>query len=270
MTNGQWNVLSFSARQHEELYETSDAPVSQVIYTVKLKRRPMYFFLYLIFPILAIVFLSLLIFKIPPDTGERIGFAVTILLTMGVYLMVISQDLPRKADNAPLVGVLYVTLFYVMVLGTVTGVITAGVSFKITTPPQWLRRLVIKLTKKNSKKVGAIKNSLRKTGIAEEDSNEEEGKSNTGLQLNDYNEREKNLPREASNSQQKPVLRSKTSLALSYLRPPQEFTPKEADNQEQWQEISLFLDRIFFWIYFFTIILASCSVLLGLEVQYLS
>ena len=270
MTNGEWNILSLSSRQHEEHYENSDAPISQVIYTVKLKRRPTYFFLYLIFPILAIVFLSLLIFKIPPDTGERIGFAVTILLTMGVYLMVISQDLPRKADNAPLVGILYVTLFYVMVLGTVTGVITAGVSFKITTPPQWLRRLVIKLTKKSSKKVGAIKNSLRKTAFTEESSNEEEARNNIELQLTNHNESDNPSSREPSNPPQKPVLRSRTSLALSYRRPPQEFTPKEADNQEQWQEISVFLDRIFFWVYFFTIIVASCSVLLGLEVKYVS
>ena len=273
MTNGEWDVLSFTSRLHDEQYENSDAPVSQIIYSVKLKRRPTYFFLYLIFPVLAIVFLSLLIFKIPPDTGERIGFAVTILLTMGVYLMVISQDLPRKADNAPLVGVLYVTLFYVMVLGTVTGVITAGISFKITTPPQWLRKMVIKLTKKKSKKVGAIRSSLRAQAIQEEASNEEEAKSNVELQLTDHNEKEKNynsISREPSNAHRRTVLRSRTSMGMSFQRPPQEFTQKEVENQEQWQEISVFLDRVFFWIYFSAIIIASCSVLLGLELKYVS
>ena len=271
VTNGEWNVLGFSARLHEEYYDTNDAPVSQIIYTIKLKRRPTYFFLYLIFPVLAIVFLSLLIFKIPADTGERIGFSVTVLLTMGVYLMVISQDLPRKADNAPLVGVLYVTLFYVMVLGTVTGVITAGVSFKITTPPQWLRKMVIKLTKKNSKKVGAIKNSLRCQPLHEEVSNDDEPKNNTELQLTDPSERDSRMPsRPVSSSQQRPALKSKTSLAFSIRRPMQEFTEKEVNNQEQWQEIAYFLDKVFFWIYFVAIIAASCSVLLGLELKYVS
>ena len=203
VTNGELNVLDFSARLNEEHYECCEAPVSQLIYTITLKGRPMYFFLFLIFPVIAIVLLSLLIFKIPPDTGERIGFAVTILLTMGVYLMVISQDLPRKADNAPLVGILYVT----------QGVITAGMFFKITTPPQWLRRLVLKLTKRNSNKVGAIKNSFRNGDAQKETAMDEDAKST--MELTEPNERDDNvLPKEHGNALPRSILRRTTSLMM--------------------------------------------------------
>lgn len=282
VTNGEWDILDFTARSGEEHYECCEAPVSQVIYTVSLKRRPMYFFLYLIFPVIAIVFLSLLIFKIPPDTGERIGFAVTILLTMGVYLMVISQDLPRKADNAPLVGVLYVTLFYVMVLGTTTGVLTAGMSFKVTTPPSWLRRIVLKLSRKNSKKIGAIRNSFRSVCPQRNCSCDDDSKSNFELQSAEISEKDnctdaqqtiQASPRkQTAASVHLPLKRQSTNLMFStnFARAPHEFTQKEVKNQEQWQEIAYFLDRLFFWIYFVAIILASCSVLLGLELKYVA
>ena len=184
---------------------------------------------------------------------------------MGVYLIVMSQDLPRTGDNAPLVGILYVTLFYVMVLGTTTGVITAGMSFKITTPPQWLRRLVLKLTKRNSNKVGAIKNSFRNGDAQKETAMDEQAKST--MDITEPNERDDNVsPKEHGNALPRSILRRTTSLMMGNgaNKSLHEFTQKEVDNQEQWQEISSFFDRMFFWIYFVAIILASCSALLGL------
>lgn len=275
VTNGEWDIIDFTGRLHEQQYECCEAPVSQVIYTVTVKRRPLYFFLYLIFPVIAIVLLSLLIFKIPPETGERIGFAVTILLTMGVYLMVISQDLPRKSDNAPMVGVLYVTLFYVMVLGTTTGVITAAVSFRITSPPQWLRKLVLKFSRKNSTKVGAIRNSFRAEPIKEETSYDIEPKDNNmEVHLSNISDKkDQNLTLQSNESigpRPRMTERQKSSLFMSMRRPLQEYTEKDLDNQQQWQEIAYFLDTAFFWAYFVAIVVSSCAVLLGLELKYAS
>ncbi|XP_065051040.1 neuronal acetylcholine receptor subunit alpha-10-like isoform X1 [Rhopilema esculentum] len=270
VTNGEWDVLSLTAKTNEHHYDCCDAPVSQVVYTFILKRRPLYFFLYLIFPIIAVVLLSMLIFKIPADAGERIGFAVTILLTMGVYLMVIAQDLPRKGDSAPLVGILYVTLFYIMVLGCVTGIMTARMAFKVTSPPEWLRRLVIKLTKKSSKKIGALKASFNDHPIQDMHSvNEELTDFTESEHDNDMNKnRSQQLRKEKSDQISMTILRQRRSLHLGVAALAQDFTQVEADNQKQWQEIAFFLDRMFFWGYLGTIVIASCSVLLGLEVKY--
>eukprot|EP00112_Aurelia_sp_Birch-Aquarium-sp1_P014569 Seg3157.3 transcript_id=Seg3157.3/GoldUCD/mRNA.D3Y31 product="5-hydroxytryptamine receptor 3A" protein_id=Seg3157.3/GoldUCD/D3Y31 len=222
---------------------------------------------------IAIVLLSLLIFKIPADTGERIGYAVTILLTMGVYLIVISQDLPRKADKAPLVGVLYVTLFYVMVLGCVSGVLTAGIAFKITPPPEWLSLFVIRVTRKSSKKIGALKASLRRQPIPEENSADEELKTiSDNLETLEIGAKEKTdednivSEREVKKVRARlPTLRRRTSIQeRSGL---QEFTQIQIDHQKQWQEIAYCLDRIFFWLYLVMVVVASCAVLLGLAIE---
>ena len=219
---------------------------------------------------IAIVLLSLLIFKIPADTGERIGFAVTILLTMGVYLIVISQDLPRKADKAPLVGVLYVTLFYVMVLGCVSGVVTAGIAFKITPPPKWLSLLVIRLTKKSSKRIGALKASLRKLPIPEENSADEELRTISEvseIEMKATNDKDNIISeREADKVQTRPpTLRQRSTFQKRSML--QEFTQIQIDNQKQWQEIAYCLDRIFFWLYLGMVVVASCAVLLGLAIE---
>ena len=264
MTNGEWTVLSFSAKTKEHHYDCCHEPISQVVFTLKLKRRPMYFFLYLIFPVIAIVLLSMLIFKIPAQSGERIGFGVTVLLTMGVYLMVISQDLPRKADKAPLVGVLYVTLFYVMVLGVVTGAINATFAYKTSNPPEWLYGLVLKLKRRKSRKVAAKKPSVRiqkkqdKFPVITEDEELTDLESSKGLQ------KETELDNADFKKHARPFLRSQSSMHCTI----QELTEEDIDNQMKWQEIAYYSDHIFFWLYLTLILVASGSVMLGLQLKY--
>ena len=130
-----------AASNTEKHYDCCHEPVQQLIYELKIKRKPLFFLLYMMFPVCAVVFLSLLSFLIPADSGERIGFGVTILLTMGVYLMVISEDLPKTAHKAPLIGVLYVTLFYIMIIAYVASTINVSLSRKETKPPKFLLRL---------------------------------------------------------------------------------------------------------------------------------
>merc|ERR1712141_315861 len=60
------------------------------------------------------------------------------------YLMVISEDLPKTAHSAPLIGVLYVTLFYVMIFGYIASTINVNLSLRDSKPPAFLLRLARK------------------------------------------------------------------------------------------------------------------------------
>ena len=48
---------------------------------------------------------------VPWDSGERISFAVTVLLTIIVFLLIISENLP-KSDNKPLLSRMIIGLIY--------------------------------------------------------------------------------------------------------------------------------------------------------------
>jgi len=45
-------------------------------FDIRLRRRPLYYIIYMIAPISGVAFLALLTFCLPPDSGERIGFGL--------------------------------------------------------------------------------------------------------------------------------------------------------------------------------------------------
>ena len=143
-TSGHWNVREVSAADSEEKYSCCPEAFSQITYTIRLRRIPSYYLLYLVLPCLFLCILTLGQFFIPPETGERIGFGITTVLAMSVYLLVISDKLPEKSDQTPLLGLLYVILFFLMVFELMGCVVTTYFAFKTTPPPTWLLEKLVK------------------------------------------------------------------------------------------------------------------------------
>jgi len=63
-----------SGRRVEEYYtEYGLKPIVGITYDVHLRRRPLYYVIYMILPTTVISFMSLLAFLLPSDSGEKIG-----------------------------------------------------------------------------------------------------------------------------------------------------------------------------------------------------
>ncbi|XP_045197832.2 neuronal acetylcholine receptor subunit alpha-5-like [Mercenaria mercenaria] len=109
-TNGQWILLS------KRVY-TKYHPVKSVLaFEFVLKRRPLFFVVNILLPIVSFSVLNLAVFIIPIDSGERISFSLTLLLSIGVFLTLISANLPPNAET--MASICYF-LFFVMVQSTV-------------------------------------------------------------------------------------------------------------------------------------------------------
>ena len=140
--SGIWSIAEFNSSMKLVKFSCCVEPFSEIRYTLKLRRLPQFFLLYLIFPCIAIIGLALLSFVIPPDGGERVGFGVTVILSFSVYLIVISDKLPEKSNKASLLGILFVTVFYILVASFVLSTITVRLSSSNHPPPMWLLRMV--------------------------------------------------------------------------------------------------------------------------------
>ena len=78
--NGVWSLTK------TEVEATTDITgyVSLLRATVYLERRALYYSMNFLAPILILVFLNSMVFLLPAESGERVGFAVTILLSIAV------------------------------------------------------------------------------------------------------------------------------------------------------------------------------------------
>jgi hypothetical protein len=67
-------------------------------FTLKIARRPKYVILKVLIPIVFLNILNLLVFLIPADCGERLSYAITVLLALKVFLTYVNESLPRSSD----------------------------------------------------------------------------------------------------------------------------------------------------------------------------
>ena len=78
--------------------EKGDNPQRSYFYLV-LKRHPMFFVLNLILPICLISIPNIFVFFPPADSGERDGYAITVLLVIAVFVTISSDSLPVTSDS---------------------------------------------------------------------------------------------------------------------------------------------------------------------------
>ena len=70
-----------------------------MIFTFNLERKSLYFVMNIVFPIVFLGFLSGFVFVIPIESGEKMGYSVTVFLSMVVFLAVIESYIPISSDN---------------------------------------------------------------------------------------------------------------------------------------------------------------------------
>lgn len=82
--------LSFS--RTSKLYDCCPKPYVDITYTIHVRRKPLFYTLYLIVPAIIITAMVLVGFYLPPESGERMQLGITVLLAMIVFLQLVYQN----------------------------------------------------------------------------------------------------------------------------------------------------------------------------------
>jgi hypothetical protein len=105
--NGAW-ILASTETKFETLGSNSVA-----VFTLNLERRPLFFVANLFVPVSVILLLNTLVFVLPAESGERVGYSITCLLALTVFLTIMSDYLPRVSKPMP--AVVYILATYLVV-----------------------------------------------------------------------------------------------------------------------------------------------------------
>lgn len=136
--SGDWTIPTMKMDQHTQHLEYSEESFARLTYRLKLERKPIYFIMYLIVPSVLISLLVLFSFKIPVDSGERIGLCTTALLSMSVFLLLIGEHLPESSQNIPLLAIASVLMMIEITLGFLGTIIVLKCHHNTTKPPKIL------------------------------------------------------------------------------------------------------------------------------------
>ena len=215
MTSGDWDITSIAVRLDETDHgDCCPFNFSEVVYTLNMRRRPLYFLFYLSIPCALLMILALTSFLIPAESGERIGFVTTVLLAMMVFLLLIPSFVPQTSKNLPILGVNIQVTMIIITMVLFANVLVLKVYFMDGTPPGWLRNLcyICERRKRN--------NTTRKIHVTSPDD-------------------------------RYPADKSTASMAAIELSESRGGTPRLVDKGEEltWQMVSIKMDHVFFVLF---------------------
>ncbi|XP_063410124.1 acetylcholine receptor subunit alpha-like [Mytilus trossulus] len=132
--SAQWSIVSTSAKEDKEGSE------SKVTFTLTLQRSSGYYIFNIIIPVIFLGLLNVFTYVLPADSGEKMGYAMTVFLSFSVFLTIVSSELPKSSGS-------YFGYYLMALLGF--GVITVCVTaFELrmhhwqSRVPNWVKTII--------------------------------------------------------------------------------------------------------------------------------
>ncbi|UYV83054.1 nAChRa3 [Cordylochernes scorpioides] len=144
----EWDILYASAIYYEGFYDCCPEPYPDITFNVTMRRKTLFYTINLIIPCVAICFLTVLVFFLPSDSGEKVTLCISILVSLTVFFLLLAEIIPPTSLAVPLLGKY---LLFTMILVTMSTMVTVGVlnvHFRSPSTDKmspWVRRVFIQI-----------------------------------------------------------------------------------------------------------------------------
>ncbi|XP_027391603.1 neuronal acetylcholine receptor subunit alpha-2-like isoform X1 [Bos indicus x Bos taurus] len=140
--SGEWAIVNATGTYNTKKYDCCAEVYADVTYYFVIRRLPLFYTINLIIPCLLISCLTVLVFYLPSDCGEKITLCISVLLSLTVFLLLITEIIPSTSLVIPLISEY---LLFTMIFVTLSIVITVFVlnvhhrSASTHNMPHWVR-----------------------------------------------------------------------------------------------------------------------------------
>uniref|UniRef100_A0A669CRZ9 Cholinergic receptor, nicotinic, alpha 4b n=1 Tax=Oreochromis niloticus TaxID=8128 RepID=A0A669CRZ9_ORENI len=236
--SGEWVIVNAVGKYNTKKYECCTEIYADITYYFIIRRLPLFYTINLIIPCLLISCLTVLVFYLPSQCGEKITLCISVLLSLTVFLLLITEIIPSTSLVIPLIGEY---LLFTMVFVTLSIIITVFVlnvhhrSPQTHGMPHWVRRVFLDLVPQV-----LFMNGKEKLPFNRKKPPAEPGSGSYLPQL---------VGNEGRQTGQKPHC-----VILSYHL--------ETEVKEDWKYVAMVIDRIFLWMFVLVCILGSVGLFL--------
>ena len=123
--NEEWDLQSVFSEREVKIYGCCPEPYPSVLFHFILDRKSGYYDMNIVIPTFATATLMIMSMIIPWDSGERISFATTVMLSLIVFLLILSDSLPNTDQSPRLSEMLIGLMFFSLIVVFFTVIITA-------------------------------------------------------------------------------------------------------------------------------------------------
>lgn len=145
--SGEWEIIDAPGYKHDIKYNCCEEIYPDITYSFYIRRLPLFYTINLIIPCLLISFLTVLVFYLPSDCGEKVTLCISVLLSLTVFLLVITETIPSTSLVIPLIGEYLLFTMIFVTLSIVITVFVLNVHYRTPmthTMPSWVRTVFLR------------------------------------------------------------------------------------------------------------------------------
>ncbi|XP_036810010.1 neuronal acetylcholine receptor subunit alpha-3 isoform X2 [Oncorhynchus mykiss] len=146
--SGEWEIIDAPGYKHDIKYNCCEEIYPDITYSFYIRRLPLFYTINLIIPCLLISFLTVLVFYLPSDCGEKVTLCISVLLSLTVFLLVITETIPSTSLVIPLIGEYLLFTMIFVTLSIVITVFVLNVHYRTPmthTMPGWVRSVFLRV-----------------------------------------------------------------------------------------------------------------------------
>lgn len=290
--NVEWDIFGVPAERHEKFYPCCPEPYPDIFFYLKLRRKPLFYIVNLIIPCLGLFYLSILVFYLPAQSGEKTGLAIAILVSQTLYFTMVIEVIPATSLTLPLLGRYLLFSMVLVAVSVCLAIIVLNLHYRKPSThkmPPWVRRIFLrkmpglllmripKQVVKAAENGGPHSKFIRQSENQEleEDEDVDKDKQTQTLPSDKLNGQLKNHLDSIFSGFQKLITTTQrlperklpfalektvhnTIFIKSHMQRQDEFDAEDQD----WGIVAMVLDRLFLWVFGVTAIIGSAVILM--------
>nr|CAD7408956.1 unnamed protein product [Timema cristinae] len=305
----EWDILEVPATRNEEYYPCCTEPYSgntsnrfsplryvpDITFNMTMRRKTLFYTVNLIIPCVGITFLTVLVFYLPSDSGEKVTLCVSILLSLTVFFLLLAEIIPPTSLAVPLLGKYLLFTMILVTLSISVTVFVLNVHFRSPSTHKmspWVKRVFLHFMPRvlmMRRPPYSLRYNFEDTNFADNGySNEldfrdsisdpypQELKGSPGFEsvtsayksvLIQEEDSRQHQPLSSVSDSDNTLPRTLSPDMLSALQGvcfiAQHIKDADKDNEvvEDWKYVSMVLDRFFLWIFTLACIGGTCGII---------
>lgn len=142
--SGTWDIIEVPA--YLNIYEGPHPTETDITFYIIIRRKTLFYTVNLILPTVLISFLCVLVFYLPAEAGEKVTLGISILLSLVVFLLLVSKILPPTSLVLPLIAKYLLFTFIMNTVSILVTVIIINWNFRgprTHRMPPWIRAVFL-------------------------------------------------------------------------------------------------------------------------------
>ncbi|XP_033112744.1 neuronal acetylcholine receptor subunit alpha-10-like isoform X2 [Anneissia japonica] len=124
---GVWRLLSIEKRRKVNEYKENIHPFVYAVFTIYIRRRYRFYFLFILIPYSFCSVLICLMFFIPFESGEKLSYGITAVLGLIVFQEIIAMSLPPVGNESSVIGKFFTSVIGIGIMSLIVEIIVYNI-----------------------------------------------------------------------------------------------------------------------------------------------